>query len=202
MGIVLYALTTGKHPFRRESEAATMYNIASDAAVVPPSKFLPNYPPTLEAVLLKALAKDAKDRFATASDFQRALDATERANTDEDIGAFIRQLFSKRREESRAALADALAQADKRGRPRSHPETSPIALTPSPHRPLTDIGLAAAGSADESKTFGILGLPEAPSAPPAREAGWCCRCVAPCCWLPQPRLRCGRRNLRKSSPRQ
>jgi serine/threonine-protein kinase len=164
MGIVLYSLTTGKHPFRRESEAATMYTIASDEAVVPPSKFLPNYPPALEAVLLKALAKDAKDRFSTASEFQRALDATERANTDEDIGAFIRQMFQNRREESRAALADALAQADKRG-PRSRPDISPHPLTQSQRRSLADVGLSAAALADESKTFGILGVPPAPPEP-------------------------------------
>ncbi len=168
MGIVLYSLTTGKHPFRRESEAATMYTIASDEAVVPPSKFLPNYPPALEAVLLKALAKDAKDRFATASEFQRALDATERANTDEDIGAFIRQLFGNRREESRAALAEALAQADNRG-PRSHPETSLNPLTQSQRRSLADVGVSAASFGDESKTFGILGAAQAAPPAPARK---------------------------------
>jgi len=169
MGIVLYSLTTGKHPFRRESEAATMYTIASDDAVVPPSKFLPNYPPDLEAVLLKALAKDAKNRFATASDFQRALDATERANTDEDIGAFIRQLFGNRREESRAALADALAQADRRG-PRSHPENAPNPLTQSQRSSLSDIGVNPASLGEESKTFGILGAAQAanPAAPRKR----------------------------------
>jgi eukaryotic-like serine/threonine-protein kinase len=119
LGIVLYALTTGKHPFRRESEAATMYTIASDEPVLPPRKFLPDYPASLEAVLLKALAKDAKQRFATASEFQRALDqclpVAERANTDEDVGAFMRKLFGNKREESRAALAEALALADKQG---------------------------------------------------------------------------------------
>lgn len=119
LGIVLYALTTGKHPFRRESEAATMYTIASDEPVLSPRKFLPDYPASLEAVLLKALAKDAKQRYATASEFQRALDqclpVAERANTDEDVGAFMRKLFGNKREESRAALAEALALADKQG---------------------------------------------------------------------------------------
>src|SRR3954465_14262148 len=106
LGIVLYALTTGKHPFRRESEAATMYTIASDDPVVSPRKFLPDYPAALESVLLKALAKDAKQRYASASEFQRALSqclpVSERANTDEDIGAFVRKLFGSKREESRA----------------------------------------------------------------------------------------------------
>jgi serine/threonine-protein kinase len=169
MGIVLYSLTTGKHPFRRESEAATMYTIASDDPVVAPSTFLPNYPPTLEAVLLKALAKDPRDRFATASEFQRALDATERANTDEDIGAFMRQLFGNRRDESRAALAEALAQADKRG-PRSHPELSPNPLTQSQRRSLSELGVSEASLADQSKTYGILGT--APAEPePTRKRG-------------------------------
>ncbi|HYQ01745.1 MAG TPA: serine/threonine-protein kinase [Polyangiaceae bacterium] len=159
LGIVLYSLTTGKHPFRRESEAATMYTIASDEPVLPPSKFLPNYPPALEAVLLKALAKDQNDRYATASDFQRALylcqPPGERTNTDEDVGAFIRQMFGNRRDESRAALAEALAQADKRGR-RSQPDNvNP--LTQSQRRSLSDVGVSDAALTDESKTFGILG---------------------------------------------
>jgi eukaryotic-like serine/threonine-protein kinase len=167
LGIVLYSLTTGKHPFRRESEAATMYTIASDEAVVPPSRFLPKYPPSLEAVLLKALAKDANDRYSTASEFQRALHLClppgERANTDEDVGVFIRQLFGKRREESRAALAEALAQADKRG-PRSLPSINPNPLTQSQRRSLSDVGVNEAALGDESKTFGILGSAQAEAA--------------------------------------
>jgi serine/threonine protein kinase len=143
LGIVLYALTTGKHPFRRESEAATMYTIASDEPVLSPRKFLPDYPASLEAVLLKALAKDAKQRYATASEFQRALDqclpVAERANTDEDIGAFMRKLFGNKREESRAALAEALALADKQG-PRVDKQAS--ALTHSQtSSTLSEVGL-------------------------------------------------------------
>ncbi len=119
MGIVLYALTTGKHPFRRETEAATMYTIASDEPVIAPRKFVPGYPQSLEAVVLKALAKNANERYATASEMQRALDqcfpVAERVNTDEDVGVFIGKLFGKRRDESRAALAEALALADKQG---------------------------------------------------------------------------------------
>jgi eukaryotic-like serine/threonine-protein kinase len=164
MGIVLYALTSGKHPFRRESEAATMYTIASDEAVVPPSKFVPGYPAGLEAVLLKALAKDKQARFATASEFQRALDqclpAAERANTDEDIGAFIRQLFGNKREESRAALADALALADK-----SRPDIIANPRIQSQRRSHSDLALGASSVGDESKTFGILGTAPASPAP-------------------------------------
>src|SRR3954468_244709 len=73
LGIVLYALTTGKHPFRRESEAATMYTIASSDPVISPRKVVPDSPPSLEAIVLKALAKNAEQRYASASEMQRAL---------------------------------------------------------------------------------------------------------------------------------
>jgi eukaryotic-like serine/threonine-protein kinase len=162
LGIVLYALTTGKHPFRRESEAATMYTIASDEPVLSPRKFLPDYPASLEAVLLKALAKDAKQRYATASEFQRALDQclpiAERANTDEDVGAFMRKLFGNKREESRAALAEALALADKQG-PRGDKQGA--ALTHSQtSSTVSEVGLSS-GQAQADSTFSSVTTPAA-----------------------------------------
>jgi len=117
MGIVLYALTTGKHPFRRESEGATMYAISSPDPVVLPSKFLPDYPKALEAVLEKALAKDQSQRYSTANDLLRALDQvlppTERA-IDEDVATFVTKLLGKQRDSIRVALAEALERADKK----------------------------------------------------------------------------------------
>ncbi len=116
LGIVLYALTTGKHPLRRESEAATMYSICSPEPVVAPSKIIQGYPLPLEKVVLQALAKDPAKRFATANDMLRALDAlpaTMRASTDEDVGTFVKSLFGDRREERRAALQHALDLADR-----------------------------------------------------------------------------------------
>jgi serine/threonine protein kinase len=74
MGIVLYALTTGKHPFRRESEAATMYNICAPQPVIPPRKVVADYPVELEQVVLRALAKDPDKRYQTSNDMLRALD--------------------------------------------------------------------------------------------------------------------------------
>ena len=48
---------------------------------VPPRQINPEIPPALNAVVLKALAKDPKDRYADATEFLRALDAAE-ANPD------------------------------------------------------------------------------------------------------------------------
>jgi serine/threonine protein kinase len=115
LGIVLYALTTGKHPFRRESEAATMYNICSPQPVVPPRKVKPDYPPQLERILIQALAKDPDRRYATANDMLRALDqlpASLRASTDDEVGQVVRELLGERRQSKRQALDDAIERAN------------------------------------------------------------------------------------------
>src|SRR5262249_29470595 len=74
VGIMLYQLTTGRHPFRGESAVATMFNITSDSPVASPKELAPDYPPALEAVVLQALAKDPAKRFSTANELMRALD--------------------------------------------------------------------------------------------------------------------------------
>jgi serine/threonine protein kinase len=158
MGIVLYALTTGKHPFRRETEAATMYTIASDEVVIAPRKFLPSYPQSLEAVVLKALAKNANERYASASEMQRALDqcfpVAERVNTDEDVGVFIGKLFGKRREESRVALAEALALADKQG-----PRVAAEPLNPMTQSQLSEVGSTPSALVADN-TYTSVGTPD------------------------------------------
>jgi serine/threonine-protein kinase len=116
MGIVLYALTTGKHPFRKESEGATLFAITAPEPVVPPRKFLPDYPEMLQDVLLKALEKDRDLRYASASELLRALDKAlppSARGSDEEVGAFVHSLFEEQRRQSQATLADALERADK-----------------------------------------------------------------------------------------
>jgi eukaryotic-like serine/threonine-protein kinase len=159
MGIVLYALTTGKHPFRRETEAATMYTIASDEPVIAPRRFVPGYPQSLEAVVLKALAKNANQRYASASEMQRALDqcfpVAERVNTDEDVGVFIGKLFGKRRDESRAALAEALALADKQG-----PRAAAQAINPLTQSQFSEVG-SSPSAVMADNTYTAVGTPAA-----------------------------------------
>lgn len=121
LGIVLYALTTGKHPFRRESEAATMYNICAPQPVMPPSKVIPDYPREVEQIVNKALAKDPDKRYQSANDMLRdlaQLPAALRASTDDEVGGFVRRLLNSKREERQAALASALALADEHAKHR------------------------------------------------------------------------------------
>ncbi|HEX6277849.1 MAG TPA: serine/threonine-protein kinase [Polyangiaceae bacterium] len=116
LGVVLYAVSTGKHPFRRESEGATLFTISSPDPAPAPSRFM-QYPPDLEAVLMKAISKDPDKRYSTAIEFARALENTlpeaERVHGGERVSEFIKQLLGAHQEAQRAALVDALRRADR-----------------------------------------------------------------------------------------
>lgn len=118
LGIVLYALTTGKHPFRRESEAGTMFAICSPDPVVPPSKVVPDYPAELEQIVLCSLEKDRNKRYSTCDEMLRALDALPghlRASSDADVAIFVSNLMGDRRAEQKQRLEAAIARAEAGG---------------------------------------------------------------------------------------
>ena len=116
LGVVLYAVTTGKHPFRRESEGATLFAISAPDPAPAPSRFM-SYPPELEAVLMKAIAKDPDKRYGSSLEFARALEGTlpqaERAHGGERVAEFIKGLLGAQHEQQKAALAEALRRADR-----------------------------------------------------------------------------------------
>ena len=75
IGITLYLLTTGKHPFKSGDKASVIRAITNDAPPPRPSTHVPGYPPALEAVVMKALEKAPDQRFATAEALQTALES-------------------------------------------------------------------------------------------------------------------------------
>lgn len=93
MGTLLYAMTTGRHPFRGDHPSATLRNITTRGSVPPPSAHVEDYPAALEEVVLKSLKKDPSERFATAHEMLQALeravpDALERS-FDVKVAEFI-----------------------------------------------------------------------------------------------------------------
>ncbi len=74
IGIILYELLTGRVPFDAESAVTVALKQVSESPY-PPSQLNQAVTPELEAIVLRALAKDPADRFADADEFIAALEA-------------------------------------------------------------------------------------------------------------------------------
>ncbi|MEZ4369991.1 MAG: serine/threonine-protein kinase [Polyangiaceae bacterium] len=73
LGILLYTLTTGRHPFRGDTPAATIRNVLT-RPVTPPRRVVEDYPVELEAIVMRALAREPNQRFQTAHELLSALE--------------------------------------------------------------------------------------------------------------------------------
>ncbi|MCB9635235.1 MAG: serine/threonine protein kinase [Sandaracinus sp.] len=71
-GIVLHELLTGRMLYQEENLPRLLDRVRK-ADIAPPSRVRPEVPPELDAIVMKALAKHAADRYATAHDLSQAL---------------------------------------------------------------------------------------------------------------------------------
>jgi eukaryotic-like serine/threonine-protein kinase len=78
VGVILYELLTGVVPFEGETAVAIAFKQVS-AEPRPPSTINPNLPYGLDAIVLRALAKDPGQRYADADAFIAALQRERRA---------------------------------------------------------------------------------------------------------------------------
>ena len=106
LGVVLYELVTGTHPFRGETNAATFDAILNRDPPPPDAEAAPE----LGRVILRALEKDRELRYQTASDLRselkrlrRSLDSPSRASGE--YGAASRARTGRGFGRLRAALA-------------------------------------------------------------------------------------------------
>jgi serine/threonine-protein kinase len=72
LGAVLYECLTGTPPFRGRNPLETL-RLVSEAKVAPPSSLRPELGPEIDQVVLKALARDKNERYASADELVAAL---------------------------------------------------------------------------------------------------------------------------------
>jgi serine/threonine protein kinase len=77
LGVVMYQLLTGKLPFVAVNKASLLYQIIN-IEPLPPSTHRTDIPPQLDAVVMRALAKDPRNRHQSWTDFSRDLTQTYR----------------------------------------------------------------------------------------------------------------------------
>ena len=73
VGVVLYEMLTGTHPFRTDNEIGTIERVRT-GKYTPVSQINPEVPFTLETVVDRALQVNREDRYPSATAFKEALD--------------------------------------------------------------------------------------------------------------------------------
>ncbi len=77
LGIVLYEMLTGRRPFEGDSAAGVALKRLNEDPP-PPTRYRPELPAGLVAVVMRALAREPEDRFPDAGSFAEALRAWQR----------------------------------------------------------------------------------------------------------------------------
>jgi tetratricopeptide (TPR) repeat protein len=99
LGVVVYQMFTGQVPFSGETPLGVM-RCHADTPPPPPSQINPAIPPAVEAILVKALAKEREKRYQRAGDMALALEEALREEAED-----TEQAEARAREERAKAKA-------------------------------------------------------------------------------------------------
>ncbi|MCC7534871.1 MAG: serine/threonine protein kinase, partial [Deltaproteobacteria bacterium] len=162
-GTCLHEMLTGERLFAGESDFSTLEKVRN-AEVPPPSRWVPDLPPALEQICMRALSRNAEQRWQTAADMHEAVvrflssqpsgfGATELSRWMKS--AFAAELAAERqRNEQYARL----------GRPASVGASAPAPSAPEPGRAMSLLGPSAPSPAGAM----AAPAPQAPKMAPAR----------------------------------
>ena len=152
VGCMLYEATAGERPFHGGDALSTLYQLL-EQPIVPPSARAgaENYSPELEAIVLKAMARDREERYPSAAEFGRALERwliTEKAGvSDSDVAVTLKGALGDHIDGIRQKI-DAAITAIESGVPES--------LPPPDEEPVTLI--APSGTPQGGRTLGGAAL--------------------------------------------
>lgn len=166
LGCVLYEITVGRRPFQGEGALSTLYQLL-EQNVAPPTEVLPDYPPELSEIVLKALAKDPDHRFQTAEDLRVALEgwiaSTGGKAGEREIAALLRTTTGAEIDEKLRRINDAVAKLNEQAA-RNPDSAGHTPLPTSPTAPdvpgregasTVDRGLATGTFREKSSSWGL-----------------------------------------------
>ncbi len=108
LGIVLWEIVTTRRLFARDNELLVFHAIC-EQPIPSPKLFAPDLPVSLERIVMKALAREPNDRYATAADMRRDLlrvarELSPETLPEEALSLLMRQLFTERIEQKTELL--------------------------------------------------------------------------------------------------
>jgi len=81
LGVILYEMAAGVHPFQGESPASTIANVLT-RDVAPLGELNPVQPPALDRVVRRCLAKKREERYQSAADLLRDIEDLQRRSDE------------------------------------------------------------------------------------------------------------------------
>ncbi|MEQ1564351.1 MAG: serine/threonine-protein kinase [Myxococcota bacterium] len=107
VGIILYEMLVQKRLFKSDSEIATLKRIREED-IVPPRSLKPSLSPALEAICLRALSREADERYQTAQEMADELREFLYPDTADtlrhEFAAFLQGLFTEEMADERNRL--------------------------------------------------------------------------------------------------
>jgi eukaryotic-like serine/threonine-protein kinase len=105
MGVVVWEMLTGKRLFQGDNEASIIVKVLAGGGEKP-SRHAPNLPSELDALVMRALAPNADDRFATALEMAEALVRVVPPALSTEVGRWVEEVASDTLAERTARLAE------------------------------------------------------------------------------------------------
>ncbi len=134
LGVVLYQMAIGRLPYQAETPMAVVTKHIHDP-LPPPSRYKSDLPESLERVILKALAKNPDDRFATAGEMVKALQSATEQPTIIKVEAVAEPIVSPEPEVDLMELETAVPTPSPTIRPKPLPPLEPTVVEPPSESP-------------------------------------------------------------------
>jgi serine/threonine protein kinase len=171
LGVVLYQLIGGVHPFKADNEFQTLTRILAPAPALPLLAVNSRCPRSLNTVVMRALEKQREKRWSSMAELAQALEGAmhEVAAMEPpvDLGAFVRDVVGSRSERRSAALREAERLIEDRAALGAQAPHGPV---PSPQLRLTmpSLDMTTATLARAATTASMPATPPVTTLPPSR----------------------------------
>lgn len=105
MAVVLWEMLAARHLFTADSEGS-LIGVVLGGAKQPPSRYAPDVPPALDALVMRGLAIDPSERFPTAFEMAEELARIARPALPPAVGAWVSRVAEQTLAKQGALLAD------------------------------------------------------------------------------------------------